>query len=352
MKYPLFKVLVSEQAQQRVAEVLKSGYLGQGEKVAEFEQLFSNLLHSNVVALNSCTSALHLAFELIKRKSGVGKVLTSPLTCFATTSAILQAGLEPCWVDIDPVTLLMDSQDAEKQLEQHNPVAACFVHFAGRPMHIPNDYKVWIVEDCAHAFGATDVFGFVGSHPETFSCFSFQAVKVLTTGDGGLLKIPSEFYQQAHKLRWYGMDRNRPRNQDIEEAGFKSNMNDYAAALGLGNFQLAWDSVEIQKANALYYHENIVGDGITLPYYSWTSSYWLFPVFVERREDFIYHLASHGIESSPAHYRNDKNSCVERFKRELPGMDSIEQTMTCVPNGWWITEEDRGFITDVINKGW
>jgi len=353
VSYPLFKVLISDTADTHIKNTLESGYIGQGPNVLEFERVFANYLGTKfVLALNSCTSALHLAFHAIRSKYGIGKVLLSPFTCFATTASIIQAGLQPTWVDVDPLTLNLDAQDLARKIDCDTR-AVGLVHFAGRYANV-NCEGIPVVEDCAHAFGAHMPDGCpVGSDPQSYSCFSFQSVKTLTTGDGGLLKLPnSEDYEKSKLLRWYGMDRDQPRNQDVLSIGFKYHMNDIAAALGLANFEAAAQAVQKQKYNAAYYQENINVAGATLLTYDPQASYWLYPILVDRRDDFISYLKSHGIEASPVHYRNDNYSCVSEFKTQLPGMDSIESRICCIPTGWWIDEESRQFIVDVIRRGW
>jgi len=331
-----------------VNQTLQSGYLGQGPKVVEFEGLFSNYLHSPyVLALNSCTSALHLAFEVLKAKVGVGEVLTSPLTCFATTQAILQAGFTPRWVDIYPSKLTVNIDDLMNKIGP-NTKAICLVHFAGRYIDLPN-VNIPIVEDCAHSFGTKHV----ASNSNALSCFSFQAVKTLTTGDGGLLKLNNEDdYKFAKRLRWYGMDRDAPRDQDITTIGFKYHMNDVAASIGIANWNLAHEAVKIQQRNAALYHEAINHPDVYIPSHCANSSNWLFPLLVERREDFILKLAEHRIAASPVHYRNDNNSCLKQYKERLDGMDFVEKRLVCIPNGYWIDNEAVSYIAGIINKGW
>ena len=109
------------------------------------------------------------------------------------------------------------------------------------------------------------------------------------------------------------------------------------------------ESVETQKENAKFYTEQIPDLSLE---FTPESSCWLFPLMVDEKENFIRHLNHYGIEASPAHFRNDKNSCVKEYQTDLPGMDIVEQKMVCIPNGWWINQEDREFIVDIIKKGW
>lgn len=342
METPLFKVRISPQTERNLTHVFESGWIGQGSVVSNFEDHLSSFFGNvPVVTTNSCTSALHLAFNEIAKICKT--VITTPLTCFATTATILQSGLKIKWADIDPKTLNISEGEIHRLYEPGD--AICVVHFAGRPCPLPLDLKAPIVEDCAHAFGSVGV----GTHSESYGCFSFQAVKTLTCGDGGCILPPSKKYKLMRKMSWYGMDRRLSRDQDVVEPGFKYHMNDITAAIGLANWNLAQESLTIQRDNGRYYSSEL--PDLSLPY-SEESSNWLFPIIVDDRDKLIEKLKRFGIESSPAHYRNDKNSCVEQFQTDLPGMDFVEKKMTCIPNGWWVTHEKRERIVKLIREGW
>lgn len=341
MNIPLFKVRVSSQAERNLTHVFESGWIGNGPVVSEFEARLMEFIGSPAIATNSCTSALHLAFTEIAKTCDT--VITTPLTCFATTAAILHAGLKIKWADVDPETLNIADGQVQKLYEPGD--AVCVVHFAGRCCPLPLDLETPIVEDCAHAFGTIGV----GMNPNTYGCFSFQAVKTLTCGDGGCLVPPPEKVRHFQRMNWYGMDRRWHRDQNISEAGFKYHMNDVAASIGMANWDYAQDALVRQKGNAYYYSQELAD--ISLPYDE-DSANWLYPIMVDDRNGFVERLRQCGIESSPAHYRNDKHDCVEEFRRDLPGMDLVTQRMTCIPNGWWVSPSDREAIVNIIKEGW
>lgn len=343
MKYPLFKIRMSTSVMDNIADVFNSNWIGEGDEVVKFESKLTTFFGSPTIALNSCTSALHLAFNQLKCK-GYKKVFLTPLTCFATTTTALQAGFDINWVDIDLNSLNIDLNDLNNKYI--NDSIICLIHFGGRPASLSLNYQnTPIVEDCAHCFGTKEI----GLNPNSYSCFSFQAVKSLTTVDGGAIIPPSDEFESIKLKRWYGMDRSKPRNQDIFEIGFKYHMNNLNASIGLANFEMAIESVDIQKSNAKYYSENL--KSLSLPFCD-KSSYWLYPIIVDNKDRFTKHLNHYGIETTPAHFRNDTRYCVKKYKVDLPNMDFIEKHMTCIPNGYWIDKESREFIVDVINKGW
>lgn len=357
---PLFKVFMAPEAGHQVKKMLYSGYIGQGKQVEKFEAELTTFLGTKTaLTVNSCTSALQLAFHLITKSDRLD-VLTSPLSCFATTSSILASGLRPRWVDVDTHTCNLDLNDLETKLDL-DTLAVCVVHFAGRPLDLNRlsaildihadkyGYRPPVIEDCAHAFGSTYDGRKIGGHGN-ICCFSFQAIKPLTTGDGGLIVVPDYFIDRARKLRWFGLDRNSPiEKQNIDESGFKYQMNDIAATIGLANLRHIPRILEKNQSNSEVYYDELVDISLPRPENGRTNGF-LFPVLVERRHDFERALSSRGIVTSPAHFRNDVHDCVQEFRTDdLPDMDKIEREMTCLPCAWWV-EPDR--VVGAIKRGW
>jgi dTDP-4-amino-4,6-dideoxygalactose transaminase len=367
---PLFKVAMSEAAPKMVAEVLRSGYVGQGQRVEDFETALRAYFNwSQINTLNSATSGLELAVRMTQRVSS-GEILTTPLTCTATNFAILAAGLRLRWVDVNPTTGNMDLADLEIKIGP-KAQAVMVVHWGGYPcdldrllalqMNYLSQYArfVPIIEDCAHAWGAKYKGKLLGTHGNP-SIFSFQAIKHLTTGDGGCIISPNEaHYRRAKLLRWYGLDRESSADfrcsQDVKEWGFKFHMNDIAAAIGIANLMSVSERVNAHKANGRYYYTHLEGvPGLTLmeDLPDRESSFWVFTLRVERREDFVRKMAEKGIAVSQVHARNDKHSCLKEFRCHLPGMDVLEKEMICIPCGWWLTPEDLEYIVANIKGGW
>jgi dTDP-4-amino-4,6-dideoxygalactose transaminase len=195
-----------------------------------------------------------------------------------------------------------------------------------------------------------------------YCAFSFQAIKHLTTGDGGLLVLPNEKeLERARLLRWYGIDRNyRGKTdfrveQDIEEHGYKFHMNDINATIGLSNLKHIDSILEKHISNAMFYHKNLSNvSGLILPKKEpeVQSSYWLFTLKVEDRNNFMLRMQEKGIVTSRVHDRNDRHPCVKEFKTELPQLDDLIDQIVCIPVGWWVTEEEREYIVSSIKEGW
>ena len=380
---PLFKVFMSETAGPAVSEVLNSGYIGQGPKVEEFEANLRNYFnHDYCLTLNSATSGLHLALHLLKKPFSArnstwaglqpgDEVLTSPLTCTATNFPLLANNLKIKWVDVDPKTMNMDLDDLARKITPKTKVIM-LVHWGGYPLDLDKvkeiqnmakemyGFKPAVIEDCAHSFGSMYKGKKVGTHGN-ICVFSFQAIKHITTVDGGLIILPhQELYKRAKLLRWYGIDRESNRKDfrceaDIPEWGFKFHMNDVCATVGIENLKHANTILERHTSNAAYYDEKLASvPGVTLlernGYYN--SAFWLYTMRVERRDNFIAAMKEHGIATSRVHERNDKHTCVQEYISMLPNLEKVVSDMVCIPGGWWVTDEDRQYVVECIRKGW
>ncbi len=372
---PLFKVFVAPEAVELVGQTLLSGYIAQGPKVDAFEQtLREHFGTSRVCTLNSCTSAMHLALFLAKRDFGLpdgAEVISSPLTCAATNFPVVANRLAIRWADVDPGNLNIDLADVERKLTAETRILL-FVHWGGYPIdyqrlaQLTADYRrcfhqdLIVIEDCAHAWESSYQGRPVGAVQDNISCFSFQAIKSLTTSDGGLLISPTDqFNRQARLSRWFGLDRDNKldfrSSQDIAEWGFKFHMNDVAASIGLANYPHIRGLVNRHKENARVYYEELKDvPGVTLleRQSGFDSSYWLFTIRVANRPAFVRLMDSAGIQVNQVHTRNDHYSSLAEFKAPLPQMDIIADDMICIPVGWWLSENDRRHVIDTIEKGW
>ncbi|PZG51942.1 aminotransferase DegT [Spongiactinospora gelatinilytica] len=369
---PLFKVAMSESAPGAVAEVVGSGQIGQGAKVAEFERALADRIgNPRVATVNSATSGLHLALHMAARgrDDDEGEVLSTPLTMEATNWAILANRLHIKWVDIDPATLNVDLDDLARKISPRTR-AIIVVHFAGYSVDLQRlsailddaeaafGFRPKVIEDCAHAWGATYQDRRLGTHGNT-AVFSFQAIKHLTCGDGGALVLPDdETHERATLLRWFGISRSadRLRNPpDVAEWGYKFHMTDINAAMGLANMAWAEEVVARHQANAAYYDRELAGvPGLELTERAQDrrSSFWIYPIKVEDRAGFMKRMDEAQIMVSNVHERNDTHSCVRRYSALLPGLDRVARRIVCLPVGWWVTEEQRAHIVATVRRGW
>jgi len=346
----LFKVAMAEDAPAAVQKVLESGYIGQGPRVEEFEQALARALDAPFVplSLNSGTSALDLALHLI----GVGpgdEVISTPMTCTASNAVIVNRGASIVWADVDRLTGLISPEDVELKLTARTK-AIMAVDWGGKPCEYDHlcSFGVPVIEDAAHAFLATSKGESIARSGGDYICWSFQAIKHLTTGDGGALLPPPENLERGRLLRWYGLDRRQGDSfrceQEITEAGFKYHMNDIAAAIGLANLALAQENVAKHRANAEFYNWALWGK-----VHDPDSSYWLFTILVKERDKFIQHMREREIEVSPVHSRNDRQRAF-RFPCELPGVDFFAEHEVAIPCGWWLSEKDRERVLEEVRS--
>lgn len=386
-KIELFKVFMAPDAGQKVSQVLHSGYIGQGAKVDEFENKLKNYFnHDYILTLNSGTSGLHLALHLLKQPQKYHKngsenlwpglsdgdeVLTTPMTCTASNWPILANGLKLKWVDIDPKTLNMDLDDLERKITSNTKVIMA-VHWGGYPndldrlKQIQNNclskfgFKPAIIEDGAHSFGSKYKNKLIGTHGN-LTMFSLQAIKHVTSIDGGLILAPHiDLHKRAKLIRWYGIDREGDRKDfrceaNIDEWGFKFHMNDVCATVGMENLEFANEIVGKHQSNAFFYDKalkNVSGVNLLKREEGFDSAFWIYSMLVENRDEFYRYMNSCGISVSQVHERNDKHSCVKEFSTFLPTLDKIVGNIVSIPVGWWVTAEDREYIVDCIKKGW
>jgi dTDP-4-amino-4,6-dideoxygalactose transaminase len=237
---------IEEAEIEEVVACLRSGWLGTGPKVAQFEEDFRRYKGSRyAVAVNSCTAALHLSMLAAGLQPG-DEVITTPLTFCATVNAIVHAGLKPVLADVDPVTMNIDPEQVTRRITERTK-AIVPVHFAGRPcamdalMEIARRHDLRVIEDCAHAI-ETEFEGRGAGTFGNFGCFSFYATKNVVTGEGGMVITDDE--QGAAKIKrlaLHGMTQDAWRrfgdegykHYHVVECGFKYNMMDIQAALGI-----------------------------------------------------------------------------------------------------------------------
>jgi dTDP-4-amino-4,6-dideoxygalactose transaminase len=347
---PLFKVAMSPEASACVAEVLESGYIGQGEKVEAFEVALQDLLGTSEPPLttNSCTSALDLALHLC----GVGPgdaVITTPVTCTATNSPIVTRGATPVWADVDPLTGLIDPADVARKITPRTK-AIMAVDWGGALCDYAalKSFGLPVIQDAAHSLTA----GLGGD----YVAWSFQAIKHLTTGDGGALWCPPDQLERARLLRWYGLDRRSKADfrceQNIQEVGYKAHMNDIAAAIGLANIGGVREVIARHRHSAEVYHLRLSGLGynIETPRWDVNSAWWLYTLLVEDRQGFIAHMADHGIAASPVHARNDTHAAFHFPNGPLPGVDHFASRNVAIPVGWWLTADDRRRVIEAVQS--
>jgi perosamine synthetase len=304
--------------------VFDSGWTGLGKKTEEFEQSIAQFVMARYcLALNSCTSALHLAIRSLDLMPG-SKIITTPLTFVSTNHVMLYEKLIPVFCDIEKNTGNIDIDMAQEEIHRNKISAIVVVHFGGYPCNMDklNTIPISIIEDCAHAFGSEYGGIRIGSFGN-ICCWSFQAVKNLSIGDGGAITTDDKSdYERLKCMRWMGINKSTIDRSAggysweyaIDELGYKYHMNDITATIGLSGLKTIEQQNMRRRAIAHYYMTHLKAE---LPVYDRqrVSSYHFLPVFVKNRDDMVIKLKERGI-SCGMHYKlNCDYPMYKDFKR-------------------------------------
>lgn len=360
---PLIKTSIPprEVLMPRLEEVLYSGYVAQGEVVDEFERKFEEYIGSgHTLSLNSGTAALHIALILAGVKEG-DEVISTALTAEPTNVAIKMLGAKVRWADVDYHTGNISALEIEKVINSKTR-AIIVVDYAGIPVDvkgikaISEKYNIPVIEDAAHALGAKYKGKKTGNY-FPFTVYSFQAIKHLTTIDGGALQIlDDDLYERAKLIRWFGLDKKLSRmDNDITFQGYKYHMNNVNATIGLIQLENIENLVGKYIDNGKYFDEQLEDvKGVELIKYYPDSepSYWLYTLKVDNRDGFVKMMSENGIMASELHKRNDLHTYLNDNPVKLPNLDLFYSKMVHIPCGWWVTDEDREKIVTLIKKGW
>lgn len=362
-----FTTHISKKAKENINKVLDTTFVSAGKVADEFEnELYNTLGLANPVSVNSGTSALHLGLEV----AGVGhgdEVILPTQTFVASGLVIMMTGATPVFADIQYETGNIDPKSVKKKITE-NTKAIMPVHWAGYPCdmdkinRIAKENNLFVIEDAAHALGATYKGKPIGSISD-FTAFSFQAIKHLTTGDGGALCCLDEnHYHEARNRRWFGIDRegSKPsilgeRVFDIDKVGFKYHMNDVAAAVGLGNLEEFPSHLKRRSEIAAIYRKELSNlSGLQLLDYKddRKSAYWLFTILVENRLDFIKKMKDQGIPVSVVHQRIDRFSVFGGKTPGLMNQEKFDEYQIAIPIHSDLSADDIHKIINTVKSGW
>lgn len=368
MTISLFVPFISAEARDFANSILQTRFIGEGEVVKRFEEAIKYKLgFPYALLLNSATSGLRLSLEM----AGVGpgdSVITPALTCTATNMPILEQYANPQFADIQD-TGAIDPNDIEHRITEKTKAIMC-VHYGGYPcdmdeLHaIADKHNLPLIEDAAQAIGAQYKGRNIGTISR-FTVFSFQAIKQLTTVDGGLITLSDENdYEEAKQRRWFGIDRDK-RTPSTEwpgysewpqtMVGYKYNPTNVQAAIGLGNLPYLDDELEYRQRLADFYRMGLVGiPGIRAFEYKQDRicSWFMFMVHVENRMAFHRMMKEKGIETSVCHVRNDHHPVFGKPRTDLPNLDKFQHTYLSLPIHRFVTMEDADYIVNRIKGGW
>lgn len=346
----MFSSYISPRALDFIKEVLDSKMLSEGDVVKRFEEEFEKvfgLKRNSFVAVNSGTSALHLALEVLGSK---GKVLLPANTFVATGLAVLYAGCTPIFCDIlDDGTI--DPADVRRKIT-YDTVYVIGVNWAGKRCKIEELEKICkansllLIIDAAQSLGV-EVGGDI-------TCFSFQATKHLTTGDGGGLWCKDDdTYDDAKSSRWFGIEKSTEvgllgeRVYNLWGVGFKYHMNNYSAALGLANLWNIKDRLGWYKTLAGIYKQNLKS---VLPLHDYDSAFWAYPILVDDVRRFTKFCKERDVPCSIIHRGIDHNSIFGGVNFSLSKQRQWEKRVTHLPIHCDLTIRDVEWICQEVNK--
>lgn len=363
---PVAKPDVGDAELEQVREALESGWIGLGPKVEQFEDAFGDQFgHEHTIMTNAGTSALDLALKA-SQLSGT-EVLVPPITWISTAFVALYNQYEVGWVDVDPDTLNMDPDALESRISD-DTAAVIPVHYGGQPgeidriTDIAHDHDAVVIEDCAHAPGAEFRGEPVGSVGD-IGCFSFQATKPLTTGEGGaLVTDDSDIARRARRQSKLGVDKSTHERADEEgyswyyevtDVGYKYFMHDISAGIGLVQLDRFDETQRRREEVAATYRsafEEI--DWVTQlsePEHATHSRYnYTIRVPAEERADVISHLANHDVSASVHYMPLYKHPVFEDHNPSLEHTETVWEELVTLPMSSCFTEEEVATVIEAV----
>lgn len=316
--FPLAKPVLGKEEEKAVIQSMRSGWITMGPKTAEFEQAFCEYIGCKyAISLNSATAALHLALFVLDLKKG-DEVILPAFTFAATANTIIHAGGTPVIADVDPETFCLDPESVRKKITKKTR-AIVPVHYAGHSVNlgelkkIAKEFNLSIVEDAATAVGTKYKGKMIGNENHAV-CFSFHPIKNMTTGDGGMLttnnkKIADRVrllrLQGMNKEAWKRFEKSGSWFYEIVAPGFKFNMTDISAAMGMEQLKKLDRFNEKRQKLVDAYKKHLAKTGVrfqTVKSYT-THSHNLFPILlpdnlVKHRDEIVEKIKEKNIGSN------------------------------------------------------
>ncbi|MDD5254752.1 MAG: DegT/DnrJ/EryC1/StrS family aminotransferase [Candidatus Omnitrophica bacterium] len=363
--------LIEQPEIDEVCECLRSGWIGTAGRVTKFEEAFRRYKNTrHALALNSCTAALHLSMLAAGIKPG-DEVIVPTMTFAATANSVVHAGARPVFVDCERLTMNMDPEDLARKITPRTR-AIIPVHFAGRPcnmdaiMETARRHDLTVIEDCAHAIEAE----YHGKQCGTFGslgCFSFYVTKNIVTGEGGMVITDNEEYANTIKvLGLHGMDKDAwkrfgdegHRHYEIVSCGFKYNMTDLQAALGIHQLPRIERYWERRRLIWQQYTKALSGLPLELPEPAEEGTrhaYHLYTLLIDieqakiTRDEFLARMIGQnigiGVHYIALHLHSFYRSAFGYKRGDFPNAEWISERTVSIPFSPKLADED---IQDVI----
>ena len=367
---PLFYPHIPKNSANSIKKVLNTRWIGQGPLVDKFENIFSKKFGGNLetVAVGSGTDALHLAYLLAGLKKN-DEVICPVFTCTATNIPLLYIGAKIKFADLRKDDLNINVDHVEKLITKKTK-AIVFVNYGGllcdlqRLNKIAKKHRLILIQDAAQSLGAKYNNKDIAKYAD-FTIFSFQAIKHITSGDGGALCLKNKnLAKKGRVIRWFGID--RPKKQggtwenDIVDVGYKYQMTDIGAALLLD----AMKEFKIikKKRNEIHkiYYEKLSKlkdlDFVRNKDLRAKPVIWLTTILTKHKDDLQNKLRKKLIETNQVHFRNDRYSIFKKFckNKKFPNMDLIEKKYLVIPTHTKMTKLDASYVAkniiDILSK--
>jgi len=373
MNIRLFKPSLTEKELFNVKDAFDRSWIGLGPRVNEFEEKWANHVGAKIaIGLNSATAALHLALRVFGFPKGK-KVLVPSMTFSATASAILYNDLVPVFVDSDYETLGMSLEDLDKKYDK-DCVAITPVHYAGHPIPMEKlvpwarERNLKIIEDCAHTTGSIYKGRSLGTWGD-IGCYSFEEKKLMTTGDGGMLVSNNlDLLKDVRAMRWVGIDKDNWKtaqaytdmNKDayhwfyeLNILGFKYNMNDLAASIGLAQLERLNEMNNRRSEIIKMYTEGIKELKTIkqlLQYEPDKYVYQMFGVRAEKKDELILYLKAKGIATGCHYTPLTMQPLFKPYASACPVAEREYYKMITLPLHADLTDEEVNYIIYHLKK--
>ncbi|MBI2049668.1 DegT/DnrJ/EryC1/StrS family aminotransferase [Candidatus Roizmanbacteria bacterium] len=340
-----------------LSDTLNGKWIGQGPKVDLFEKEFGKKMdYKYPLMVNSGTSALELAYHLLELNQG-DTVVIPVLNAIAGQVGLLRRQCKLLFCDIEQDTLNIDPDHLVRLVKANKVKAVVGVHLGGihfnqKIYSICKKYKVPLIVDSAQYLAPTK---------GDYICYSFQAIKHITTADGGMLVLNNKKeYDRAKKLRWFGIDRDlkkkhnfkvweyREMTSDIDEAGYKFAPTDIDACFALAALPDLDRVIKYRKELVIEYRKGL--KSIEEVRVVANDTYWLLTILTSRRNELADYLIEKGIENNLIHIRNDTFRILGGKRWDLPNMNRVEGRYLCLPLNCKINKSDVRFICKTIKQ--
>ena len=366
---PLQRPSMSDEELRAVAGVFATGWLGMGDEVTKFEEELAAFLGARrVLAVNSGTSALHLALECLELPAG-SEVIVPSQTFMASVQAIISAGLTPVFADVEEETMNLSARTAAPMISGKTRVIMP-VHYRGHPCELApivalaEKHGAVVVEDAAHAIGSEYAGRKIGASGHV-TCFSFDPIKNITCGEGGAVVTSSERFdgamELARRMRVLGMDLDtwsryqtkRPFHYDVVSDGFRYHMPNISAAIGRSQLRRFGELAGKRRSIAERYTKALAGHAAVkpLPVDVRTTVPFMYVVLVEQRAAFMEHLKANGVMSGIHYIPNHRHTRFRRFRAApMEVTDRLSEQIVTLPLFPDQTDEQVERVIEVVRS--